>query len=37
MHAAADRDEDAETQASLTECSGAMRYQLEIMLPSGST
>ena len=36
MHAAADRDEDAWTRASLTECSGAMPYQLEVMLPRGS-
>jgi hypothetical protein len=36
MHAAADRDENAWTRASLTECSGAMPYQLEVMLPIGS-
>jgi hypothetical protein len=33
MHAAAERDEDAWTRAWLTASSGAMPYQLEVMLP----
>jgi hypothetical protein len=36
MHAAADRDEDAWTRAFLKMSSGAVPYQLEIMLPRGS-